>query len=64
MPDPEPIKSTSPDTFLRRKKMIGEDASTQKTSDKPLKRPGDLDTLYQIKETTTKTDPEIDEPGV
>ena len=64
MPDPEPIKSTSPDTFLRRKKMAGEDASTQETSNKPLKSEGDLDTLYQIKETTTSTDPETDEPGV
>lgn len=64
MPNPEPIKSTSPDTFLRRKKMDGEDASTQETSNKPLKSGGDLDTLYQIKETTTRANPEIDEPGV
>jgi len=64
MTNPEPVKSTSPDTFLRRKKMEGEDASTRETSDKPMKSRGDLDTLYQTRETTTQDIPESDEPGI
>tara|TARA_Y100000310_G_C20555054_1_gene750082 strand:+ start:590 stop:781 length:192 start_codon:yes stop_codon:yes gene_type:complete len=54
MTDPEPVKSTSPDAFLRRKAMKGEDAATKDVGDKPLKSQGDLDTLYQPKESTTR----------
>ena len=52
MPDPEPIKSTSPDTFLRQHNAEGADASTERTGNLPLKSSGDMDTLYQRTETT------------
>ena len=61
MADPEPIKSTSPDTFLRQHKATGVDASTEETGKLPIKSVGDLDTLYQKKESTTVSPP-IDDP--
>ena len=64
---PDPIKSNSPDTFLRRKNLKGADASTAANADQPLKSHGDLDTLYQPKESTTRDtdlDNENNEPGI
>lgn len=61
MTDPSPIKSTSPDTFLRRNSILGADASTGKIGDMPVKSIGDLDTLYQPRERTTR-DPETTDP--
>ena len=48
------VQSTSPDTFLRRRKLLGADASTDKRQGGPVKSVGDLDTLYQKTERTTK----------
>lgn len=61
MPDPESIKSTSPDTFLRRNGMRGADASTRRIGSLPIKSVGNLDTLYQTKESTTYT-PDANDP--
>jgi len=55
------IKSTSPDTFLRRNNILGADASTNKIGRMPVKSIGDLDTLYQPRESTTRN-PEITDP--
>jgi len=49
----DPIKSTSPDTFLRNNNMAGADASSELTGNLPMKSIGTLDTLYQTKESTT-----------
>ena len=48
------VQSTSPDTFLRRRNMLGADASTDPRQSGPVKSVGDLDTLYQKTESTTK----------
>ena len=61
MTDPNSIKSTSPDTFLRRNNILGADASTDKIGRMPVKSTGDLDTLYQLRESTTRS-PEITDP--
>ena len=61
MTTPKPIKSTSPDSFLRRNQLMGADASTRKVGDQPLKSTGTLDTLYQPKETTTADTP-VEDP--
>ena len=61
MSEPDPVKSNSPDTFLRRQGLGGADASTDPINDTPIKTTGDMDTLYQKTERTTKpaeiTDP-------
>ena len=51
---PLSVQSTSPDTFLRRRNMLGADASTDPRQGGPVKSVGDLDTLYQKTERTTK----------
>jgi hypothetical protein len=60
MTTPDSVKSTSPDAFLRRRNMMGADASTEPTGNMPVKSVGDLDTLYQTKESTTITPDPID----
>tara|TARA_Y100000034_G_C6627171_1_gene273638 strand:- start:163 stop:342 length:180 start_codon:yes stop_codon:yes gene_type:complete len=51
-----PVKSTSPDMFLRVKGMEGADMSTRKSLELPIKTEGLMDTLYQRKETTTQSE--------
>ena len=60
MPE-ESVKSTSPDTFLRRNSMKGADASTRPIGGVPILGGDNIDTLYQTKESTTYT-PNPDDP--